>query len=270
MADHHAPATGERASRVAKMIVITGGTRGLGFGLARALVEQGHRVAVCGTGADRVSTAAAALGVLARVADVTSRDQLQSLWDAAVDRYGRVDIWINNAGVSHAREPVWRLPAEQARRVVDVNVLGVINGSSVAIGGMAAQGGGHVWNMEGLGSDGRIVRGLGVYGATKRASTYLTDALAKEVPGGVTVGLLSPGLVVTDLLTHGYSAAERERAARMMSILADRVETVAPWLADKVISRARNGAHVRWLTPAKIAFRFATAPFGRRGDVFTP
>ncbi|MEV0612330.1 SDR family NAD(P)-dependent oxidoreductase [Nonomuraea sp. NPDC050404] len=250
-------------------VVVTGGTRGLGLGLARALVEHGHQVVVCGTDPERVRAAGAEPGILAKVADVSDRDQLQELWQAAAGRHGRVDVWINNAGVSHAREPAWRLPSEQARRVVDVNLVGVLNGCAVALDGMAAQGGGHVWNMDGLGGDGRTVSGLSVYGATKRAVGYLTTALAKEVPDGVGVGLLSPGMVVTDLLTHGYSQAERERAARILSILADRVETVAPWLAERAISRARNGARVRWLTPGKIAWRFATSRFTRR-DVFTP
>ncbi|MCF6471405.1 SDR family oxidoreductase [Nonomuraea sp. MG754425] len=251
-------------------IVVTGGTRGLGLGLARALVERGHQVVVCGTDPERVRATGDLPGLVAEVADVTDRDQLQSLWERAAGTYGRVDVWINNAGVSHTREPAWRLPAGQARHVVDVNLVGVLNGCAVAIAAMAAQGGGgHVWNMEGLGTDGRTVPGLGVYGATKRAVGYLTGALAKEVPDGVGVGLLSPGMVVTDLLTHGYSEEERRRASRVLSILADRVETVAPWLADRVVSRARNGARVRWLTPGKIAWRFASARFTHR-DPFTP
>ncbi|MEV0383624.1 SDR family oxidoreductase [Nonomuraea sp. NPDC050643] len=251
-------------------IVITGGTRGLGFGLAQSLLERGHQVVVCGTDPERAEQAGAELGgIMSRAADVADREQLQALWEAATARYGRVDVWINNAGVSQTREPSWLLPADQARRVVDVNLLGVLNGCAVAMAGMAGQGGGHVWNMDGLGGDGRVVPGLSVYGATKRAVAYLTTALAKEVPDGVGVGLLSPGMVVTDLLTYGYSDAERRRAAKMLSILADRVETVAPWLAERAIAQARNGARVRWLTPAKIAYRFATAPFSRR-DIFTP
>jgi NADP-dependent 3-hydroxy acid dehydrogenase YdfG len=132
-------------------IVITGGTHGLGLGLARALVERGHQVMVCGTDPGRVRAA----GVAARVADVADRGRLQELRDSAVGAYGRVDVWINNAGVSHVREPAWRLPADEARQVVDVNLVGVLNGCAVAIGGVAAQGGGHVWNMEGLGTDRR-------------------------------------------------------------------------------------------------------------------
>ncbi|WP_107657019.1 SDR family oxidoreductase [Nocardia suismassiliense] len=253
-----------------RTVVVTGGTRGLGLGMARALLDRGHRVALCGTDTERIGKLRSELpdAALLLVADVTDRAQLQALWDAAVARFGRIDVWINNAGITHTRTPLWELPAEDVRKVVDTNLIGALNGSAVAIAGMADAGGGHVWNMEGLGSDGRTVPGLSVYGASKRALTYLTEALAKEVPTGVSVGLLSPGMVVTDLLTHGYSdPGELAEARKIFNILADRVETVAPWLAERAVAHPRNGAHVRWLTTPKVLGRFATAPFRRR-DLF--
>lgn len=247
------------------VIVVTGGTRGIGRGLVEEFARLGHRVAFCGTRPEAVREAGEGEGTFGMVADVADRTQVRGLWDAAVERFGRVDLWINNAGISHARRPVWELPAEEAARVVEVDLLGVVHGSAVAVAGMAGQdGGGHVWNMEGLGSDGRIVPGLAVYGAGKRAVTYLTRAMAKEVPDGVSVGLLSPGMVTTDLLTYGYDEAERARAARVFAILADPVGTVAPWLARQALARTRNGAHVRWLTRRKILARFAAAPFRTR------
>ncbi|MFE6861528.1 SDR family oxidoreductase [Nocardia sp. NPDC057668] len=251
-------------------VVITGGTRGIGLGMARALLAGGHRVAICGTDPERVEKVRAELSGEAVVltADVTDREQLRHLWDAAADRFGGVDIWINNAGISHDRKPLWELPAATAQQVVTTNLLGVINGSAVAVAAMANAGGGHVWNMEGLGSDGRTVPGLAAYGASKRAVTYLTRALSKEAPPGVSAGLLSPGMVATDLLTHGYDdPAELAKARKVFNILADTVDTVAPWLAERAVSRARNGAHVRWLTTPKVIGRFAAAPFRRR-DLF--
>lgn len=254
-----------------RTVVITGGTRGIGLGMTRALLARGHRVALCGRDIERVEQLRAELPGTALVlpADSTDRAQLQELWDAAVERFGGVEVWINNAGVSHPRTPLWQLPAEELGKVVDTNLIGVINGCAVAIPAMASGTGGHVWNMEGLGSDGRTVPGLTGYGATKRAVTYLTRGLAKEVPAGVTVGLLSPGMVVTDLLTYGYQdETELAKARKVFNILADRVDTVTPWLAERAVTRTRNGAHVTWLTTGKVIRRFATAPFHRR-DLFT-
>ncbi|MFJ2030067.1 SDR family oxidoreductase [Streptosporangium sp. NPDC087985] len=131
-----------------KNIVVTGGTRGIGLGLARAFLERGHRVAVCGNRTSSAEKATAELGVLALAADVSDRNQVQALWDAAAAEFGRVDIWINNAGISHSRMPLWELPEAEMRAVVDVNVAGVLNGTAVALAGMAAQGSGHVWNTE--------------------------------------------------------------------------------------------------------------------------
>ncbi|GAA4928037.1 NAD(P)-dependent dehydrogenase (short-subunit alcohol dehydrogenase family) [Nonomuraea thailandensis] len=230
------------------VIVLTGATRGIGRGLAEQFRARGHEVVGCGTSGGDVAC------------DVRDREQVSAVWEAAVERHGRVDMWINNAGVTQARKPLWELDAGEARRVIDVNLAGVLNGCAVALRGMAAQGHGHVWNMEGLGSDGRTVPGLAVYGASKRALTYLTLALAKEVPPGVSVGLLSPGMVVTDLLLRDLNP----RSRRVFDLLADRVETVTPWLAEQAVRRARNGAHVRWLTGRRIAARFALAPFTDR------
>lgn len=249
------------------VIVVTGGSRGIGLGLVREFLAQGHQVAFCGRSGESVEKALAALDTdraLGMTADMADRAQVQALWEATAERFGPVDVWINNAGISQARGPMWRLPAAEAASVVAVNLTGVINGSAVALAGMTAQGHGHVWNMEGLGSDGRTVAGLSVYGSTKRAITYLTKALAKEVPAGVSVGLLSPGMVVTDLLTHGYTPDELAKAAKIFNILADRVETVTPWLASQALSQTRNGAHVRWLTQRKIIARFVSAPFTKR------
>ncbi|RDI60567.1 SDR family oxidoreductase [Nocardia pseudobrasiliensis] len=248
-------------------VIVTGGTRGIGLGMTYALLDRGHRVVLCGSDSRRVEQLRAQLPerASALTADVTDRAQLQKVWDCAVDRYGSVDIWINNAGVSHIRMPLWQLPIEEIQATVQTNLLGVVNGCAVAIAGMAAAGRGHVWNMEGLGSDGRTVAGLSIYGASKRAVTYLTEALAAEVPPGVSVGLLSPGMVATDLLTHGYAdPRELAKARKVFDILADRVETVAPWLAERAVTRTRNGAHVRWLTGTKVMSRFALAPFRTR------
>ncbi|GAA2609483.1 SDR family oxidoreductase [Paractinoplanes durhamensis] len=245
------------------VVVVTGGTRGIGQGLVRAFAAQGASVAFCGRTVAEVPE-----GTLGVTADVTNRADVRKLWDATVDRFGRVDIWVNNAGMSTGRAPLWQLPPDEIDQVVYLNLRGTLHASAVVLDAMLTQGHGALWNMEGLGSNGQIVPGLTAYGATKRALTYATLAMAKELKDTpVKVALLSPGMVVTDLLTHDYDPAEFAKAKKIFNILADRVETVTPWLAARVLAGTRNGGRVAWLTGPKAAYRFATAGFRKR-DLF--
>jgi NAD(P)-dependent dehydrogenase (short-subunit alcohol dehydrogenase family) len=258
------------------VVVITGSTRGIGAGLASAFLDRGCAVVVSGRSADAVAGAAGELAarhgedrVLGVACEVTDRASLQGLWDAAIVRFGRVDHWVLNAGISQPLRPVWDLDPAEIDAVVGTNLTGTLHGVAVAARGLQGQdGGGFVWLMEGFGSDGRTTAGLAAYGATKRAVRYLAKALvvdAADLPG-VRVGTLSPGIVVTDLLTAELDeSTERGRkAAKVYRVLADRVETVTPWLADRVLAATRPGTKVAWLTSRKAAVRFATAAFSRR------
>ncbi|GAA0467863.1 short-chain dehydrogenase [Actinoplanes capillaceus] len=246
------------------VVVVTGGTRGIGQGLVRAFLDQGASVAYCGRTIPPDGPAEA----LAVAADVTDRADVRKLWDATINKFGKVDIWVNNAGMSNSRRPLWDLPPAEIDAVVGLNLRGTLHASAVVLEAMLAQGHGALWNMEGLGSNGQIVPGLTPYGATKRALTYATLAMAKELKDTpVKVGLLSPGMVVTDLLLQDYDPAELEKAKKIFNILADRVETVTPWLAAKVLAGTKNGGRVAWLTGPKAAYRFATAGFRKR-DLF--
>ncbi len=124
--------------------------------------------------------------------------------------------------------------------------------------------------MEGLGSDGRITPGLSIYGTSKRAMTYFTDAIVKENKDSqVKIGFLSPGMVVTDLLIGDMDRDKEkwQRQKRIFNILADRVETVTPFLVKQILWNTKHGAKIAWLTTPKIAFRFLTAPFIKRDIV---
>ena len=246
-----------------KVVVVTGGTRGIGAGLVKEFLARGCSVATCGR------TAVEVPGALSIVADVTDEPGMQKLWDETVAAHGRVDVWINNAGISAPRKPFHELDLDTARRTVDVNLLGVLTGSSVALRGFLAQGGGQLWNMEGFGSGGQKAPGMAVYGASKRAVTYFTQALLKDTKDTpVQVGLLSPGIVLTDLLTGDYRDDPEgfAKAQKVFNILGDRVETVTPWLVEQVLRTDKTGAHVQWLTKRKAFARFATA--FRKRDLF--
>lgn len=252
-----------------KSVVITGGTRGIGFGMAREFLWRGHRVAVCGRDPEGVERAVAALDeghergrVVGLVCDVGDYEQVRALWDAAVGRFGEVDVWINNAGVGDTGGDFWEREVGSIEEVVRTNLLGVMNGSKVAMRGMLGQGHGHVYNMEGLGSEGGFVLpGAIVYGATKSGVTYFTRGLVKEAKKtSVRVGFLNPGIVVTDLV----SAQDVESSRRFLNAVADRVETVAPYLVRRILANERHGARIEWLSRRKLAWRIVTAPFNKR------
>lgn len=259
-----------------KRIVITGSTRGIGKGMAREFLQRGHQVMISGRSQQSVDAALAELGgageqLAGAPCEVASLGQVQALWDAALAAFGGVDVWINNAGIANRRAPIGELDPDEIRAVPETNVLGTMYGAKVALAGMTAQGHGFIYNFEGLGSDGRTMPGLSLYGATKYAITYFTKCLIKEVKETpVKVGYLSPGIVLTHLSMGDAEHMPPERVAymkKMFNILADRVETVTPWLVEGVLRNDKHGARIAWLTPRKAAWRFLKSPFSKR-DLF--
>jgi NAD(P)-dependent dehydrogenase (short-subunit alcohol dehydrogenase family) len=205
--------------------------------------------------------------VLGHPCDVTRFEQVQGLWGQAQSHLGKVDIWVNSAGIGHRQLEFWTEASEEIRAVVGTNIVGTMYGARVASRGMLEQGFGSLYSMEGLGSGGRRVSGLTLYGSTKSCIRYLTDALAEEVRGtGVIVGAFSPGMVVAEFLTGRYEEASEdwERAKRIFSVLADRVERVTPWLAEEAMANKKNGVRFDWMARGKVMGRFLAAPLRKR------
>ena len=255
--------------------VITGSTRGIGFGLARELLARGCAVVITGRTREAVDAALDELGrgdeVLGIPCDVTDPASVQRLWDGAVGAFGRVDLWVNNAGTTTTPIPFWELPIEQVHQTVRTNVLGTMHGTMVALRGMKAQsGGGHIFNIEGMGSKGEVQEGVITYGATKAAVGYLDKAVAKELKGSpVRLTSVRPGINITDHLLHDAHVLSPERwrkTRKVMNILGDLPETTTPWLAEQMLQQQGSG-HIAWLSNGKVAWRFATAGFRKR-DLF--
>jgi len=254
-------------------VVVTGSTRGLGFALAEELLKRGCRVTVSGRGPESVRQAVERLGAYGQrvhglACDVTDPVQVQDLWDSAARRCGRVDIWINNAGVAQEYVPAWELEPQAMALLIATNLLGTIYGSRTALRGMLAQGGGAIYNLEGWGSDGARRDGLTVYGTSKSAVRYFTRGLADEATGTpVLVGTLSPGMMVTDFLTGPMKRmpeSDAKRLRRVVNILGDHPQTVARFLAPRILANRRHRAHFAWLTGARAVGRFIAAVLRHR------
>lgn len=257
------------------VVVVTGSTRGIGWGLAEAFLQLGCSVVINGRTEEAVQRAVDDLAgrhgaerVIGKAADVRDYTQMEALWETANARFGRVDVWVNNAGIAHELSPFWDHPQERIRAVVETNVIGTMNGSAVALREMRKQGFGRLYNLEGFGSGGgRMVRGLAIYGSTKAATHFLNRALMDEVSGTpLVVGAVRPGMVITDMLTGQFKERpeEWERMKRVMSFFASRVEEVAPELARKMLHNRKNGTTVRSGGTGRIFRRLAMAPLGRR------
>lgn len=261
-----------------KVVVITGSTRGIGFGLADAFLTRGCAVVISGRSQAAVDKSVQELRskhkdaqVTGVPCDVSQPEQQQTLWDKAILQFGRVDIWVNNAGWSGEEGMVWERPSGELASIAETNILGTLYGSQVAMRGMLMQGDGAIYNMEGMGSDGRKHAGLTMYGTSKYAVHYFTESFALEAKGTpIVIGSLRPGMVITDMIVDRYKnrPADWERAKKIFNIIADTVENVSPWLVDQMLANTKSGAVLSYSSSLTLMWRFATSRFSKR-DLFT-
>ncbi len=260
-----------------KTAIITGGTRGIGAGLVKDFLKLGWNVSYSGTSDSSVERSLSLLSANYRTdsirafkCDVTQEKDLISLWDNTIKAFGKVDIWVNNAGTASEQVPFNKIPVEVFTKIIDTNIKGLMLATHVAYNRMSGQGSGAIYNMEGLGSDGRTIPGLLPYGTSKRAVRYFTEGFAKEVKDGpVIVGTISPGMVLTDLLLEPLrkDPANKKQMIRIYNLLANDVDTVTPFLVKKMAENKKNGAKIAWLTSGKVMMKFLMSPFSGRDIV---
>ena len=265
-----------------KSVVITGSARGLGFCMARLFRENGYNVVISDLNEDNLKKSKEKLenikgkgSVEYCVCNVTKSTDISKLIEFSVGKFNSIDIWINNAGVNQPDKPIWELTEEEIDLVLEVDLKGAVMGSKLVMEEMAKKGIGAIYNIEGYGSNDAMMLGLSMYGTSKRAITYFTQALAKESEEkktGVIVGRLSPGIMITDFITNALGDKEKielpEKTKEVYNILGDYPEVVAEFLVDGMINNTKNNAHIEWLTTGKAAWRFITAGFSKR-DFFS-
>ena len=260
-----------------KTVVITGSARGLGFNMARFFREYNFNVVISDLKEENLIKAKEELEqtksegkVEYKVCDVSKLDNMEDLMKFAIAAFGKVDIWINNAGVNQPQKAMWELSEGEINTIIDVDLKGTIYGSKVAMEEMSKNHEGAIYNIEGYGSNDAHMLGLNMYGTSKRAVTYFTEGLAKEAEEkntGVIVGRLSPGIMITSFTTHslGNDLIElSEKTKKVYNILGDTPETVGKFLVDSMVKNSKNNVKINWLTNRKAFFRFMTAGFNKR------
>lgn len=203
------------ASFEGKTALVTGGTRGIGFGIAAELVAGGARVAITARKPDELTAAVERLGgEEVALAIRGSADDAEHRADAVaqtVKRFGSLDLLVNNAAVNPHYGPVMQAPLDAVRKVFEVNVTGMLGWAQEAWAAWLSEQGGAVLNVASVGG---VRNGpmIGVYNISKAAVIHMTRQMAQEMGPGVRVNAIAPAVVKTDFAKALYEGREEQVA----------------------------------------------------------
>ncbi len=253
-----------------KVAVITGGSRGLGLSIAEVFAREGAAVVIASRSQRSVEAAVQGLKAQGRQAagiacDVSHLGQVEAVAALALSTYGRLDIWVNNAGLLAPFGPTAHLPPDAFQRVIDTNIVGVYNGSVTALRHFVPQRSGKLINLLGRGDNGPVPL-HNAYASSKRWVRTFTSAVAREyADSGVGVYAFNPGLVTTEMVSQVQSVAGYEAQLNSLKtvvrLLANPPEVPAAralWIASAATD-GRTDLNVQVLTPTFLVARLVRA-----------
>lgn len=246
-----------------KVAVITGGTRGLGLAIAQAYAQAGAAVVVASRSPASVERAVAELQAQGARAtglpvDVANPEQLQALRALALDNFGQLDIWVNNAGLAAPYGPTVSIAPERFLAVINTNILGTYHGSMTAMQHFLPQNQGKLINLLGAGSNRPVAR-QNAYATSKTWIRSFTLALAKEyAETRIGIFAFNPGLVLTEMIgqvqaVEGFEEKVRplETVTRLWANPASVPAEMAVWLASSATD-GRSGLEKTVLTKSAL------------------
>jgi NAD(P)-dependent dehydrogenase (short-subunit alcohol dehydrogenase family)/phosphohistidine swiveling domain-containing protein len=275
-----------------KVAVITGGTRGLGFGIAKAFMLEGASVVVASRSNRNVQSALEQLQSIGGKCagfecDISNLADTQALAAFTVDNFGKFDIWVNNAGISCPTGPSVHVPPQMVTDLIQTNIIGAYYGSTTAMRQFLAQGDGKLINIVGKGERSPVPL-HNAYASSRAWVHNFTLALAKEYKStGTGVFLLNPGLVETDMLQYlhfieGYEhlVSTLRIVVRILAKPPEYAATKAVWLASSATD-GRTGMRISTLGMGailgglgregmRILLRKEPPPFNPRIDLVKP
>ncbi|MGB3296462.1 MAG: SDR family NAD(P)-dependent oxidoreductase [Phormidesmis sp.] len=231
--------------------VITGASSGIGLAVARRLAANGYDLAICARRQERLSAAAENLrrqdiNVLAQAVDLRDEKQILSFFAAVKDRWGRLDVLINNAGLGH-KEPLMTGRTESWREMLDVNVLALCICTREAIrlmdgeARLPSRGAGHIVHISSM-SGHRVPAITGLYSATKFAVRSLSETLRQELRAAgspIRITAVSPGIVATEFAEKYYQSADKAQETYSQFPVLQAVD-----IANAVVYALSQPAHV--------------------------
>jgi glucose 1-dehydrogenase len=256
-----------------RVAVITGSTRGIGKAIAHEFVREGAKVIITSSSKANIDAAVAEFPpgtVFGCVCDVVSIADLECLLNAAVERFGRIDCFINNAGISESFTSITDGDPDEWGKVIDTNLKGTYNGCRVALSYFLRENSkGKIINMAGSGTDRKSnTPWISAYGSTKAAIARLTYAAAAEYRHtGISVMLLHPGLVRTGMVSAENPTPELSRQLSTFNTILDifaQPPSVAAKLAVKLASGwsdSKTGVYLSALDGRRKKWLLLTYPF---------
>jgi short-subunit dehydrogenase len=247
-----------------RIALVTGASSGIGRALSPLLAQRGASLALAGRDAAALAEVAERTGGQPVAVDLAEPDGAERLADLVLERYGRVDLLVNNAGAGWAGD-LAAMPMDLAERLVILNLVAPVRLTRLLLPGMLERGSGHLVYVTSIAGATGVAREA-VYAATKAGLATFADSVREEVAGsGVTVSVVVPGVVDTPFFDRRGSAYDRswpppipaERVARALlrAISSDRAEVFAPaWI--------RLPARLKGAVPSvyrRLALRFGQA-----------
>lgn len=191
-----------------KVIVITGSSRGIGKSIAKACIAEGAKVVISSRNLESVNKTCRELDpegtcISGISADVYKKEDLQNLFEHAIEKFKRIDIWINNAGIGGGYMAIDEMSFDEIEQIVNINMVGVLNACKLIIPYFIKQGSGIILNISGRGGKSEAAPFQAVYAATKAAIISATKSMAAEnrkYP--ISIHAINPGMVDTDILKN--------------------------------------------------------------------
>jgi 2-dehydro-3-deoxy-L-rhamnonate dehydrogenase (NAD+) len=224
------------ASLPGQVAIVTGAVRGIGRGIAKRLSREGARIVVWDRDTDAFDASDADFTpALLQTVDVSDLASVEVAFRATVERMGRVDILINNAGINGPVHPTWEYPPEAWERVVAVDLTGVFHCCRAVVPTMRAAGYGRIVNVASIaGKEGGP--GIAAYAAAKGGVIAFTKSLARELmPSNVLVNCIAPVITETDLfreMTQDHVAAMKAKIPMGRFLLIDEIAAMVAWIAS--------------------------------------
>jgi NAD(P)-dependent dehydrogenase (short-subunit alcohol dehydrogenase family) len=249
------------------VVLITGGSRGLGLALAREFAAQGCRLVICARDAEELRRAekelaraggnGAAPELLAIVCDVSDQQQVEAMVAEARDRFGRIDILVNNAGIIDVA-PLASQPLAAFEEAMDTMYWGVVYPTFAVLPEMRARRRGRIVNITSIGGKASVPHLL-PYNSAKFAATGFSEGLRAELAGsGVTVTTIIPGLMRTGSFLHAYFRGQQPKEYGWFSLASSLplLTMSAEAAARQIVEATRRGEAERTLSlPAQILAR---------------